>query len=78
MEGVAKVDDVTILPVETEQPQQPAHRDFAMNKENVERVLLFFAISIGAYLGSYIRFGMSYYKIWHTETNYVSYLSCPV
>ena len=41
-----------------------------LTDKNVERILLFFAIAISAYIGSYIRFGMQYYKIWHTETNY--------
>ncbi len=37
-----------------------------------EHILLFMGISLGAYIGSFIRIGISYYKIWRTETNYVS------
>mmetsp|Transcript_32993 Transcript_32993/g.33601 ORF Transcript_32993/g.33601 Transcript_32993/m.33601 type:complete len:722 (+) Transcript_32993:270-2435(+) len=35
-----------------------------------ENLLLFCGISVAAYLGSYIRLGADYYRIWKTETNY--------
>jgi hypothetical protein len=41
--------------------------------EMIENILLFMGISLGAYIGSFIRIGVTYYKIWKTETNYVSY-----
>lgn len=41
-----------------------------LNEKSTERMLLCFAIAISAYIGSYIRFGMQYYKIWHIETDY--------
>ncbi len=37
-----------------------------------ENVLTFMAICVAAYVGSFIRVGISYYRIWKTETNYVS------
>ncbi len=38
----------------------------------IESLLIFIGIGIGAYVGVFIRVGISYYKIWKTETNYVS------
>jgi hypothetical protein len=37
-----------------------------------ESILQFCAIGIMAYLGAYLRVGIMYYRIWKTETNYVS------
>ena len=37
-----------------------------------ERLLTFLAIAVAAYIGAYIRIGISFYKIWKIETSYVS------
>jgi hypothetical protein len=50
--------------------------DSIKEMELVENILLFMGISLGAYIGSFIRIGISYYKIWRIETNYVSYPFC--
>jgi hypothetical protein len=39
--------------------------------------LTFFGISIGAIFGVFVRIGFGYYKIWKTDTNYVSLPSLP-
>jgi hypothetical protein len=44
---------------------------FKYNAYRQEALLLFCAIGIAAYVGSLIRVGISYYRIWKTETNYV-------
>jgi hypothetical protein len=43
-------------------------RKVVLNNE----LLIFCGISICAVIGAYLRVGVSYFKIWHTETNYVS------
>ncbi len=48
------------------------------NKDNTERasitstILMFMGISVAAYVGVFIRIGVSFYKIWKIESNYVS------
>ena len=39
---------------------------------NSEYIFQFCGIAIAAILGAYIRIGIQYYKLWRTETNYVS------
>ena len=38
-----------------------------------ESIILFLGIAVAAILGAYVRIGIGYYKIWRTETNYVSF-----
>lgn len=67
-ESVEKQAKILTIELEPTEAIKPISNQVSLKASFIQ----FCAIGFAALLGAYIRVGISYYRIWKTETNYVS------